>query len=72
MAALLIKDLPADVHEWLKCEAQRNRRSMTQQVIVLFEERMRKFKPVHFPPPFKTRTPLTAEFIDKAKKEGRP
>ena len=72
MAALLIKDLPTDVHRWLKQEAERNRRSMTQQVIVLFEERMNKFKPVHFGPPFKTRTPLTSDFIDKAKKEGRP
>ena len=72
MAALLIKDLPADVHKWLKHEAERNRRSMTQQVIVFFEEHMRRFRPVHFPPPFKTRTPLTHAFIDKAKKEGRP
>ena len=71
MPALLIKDLPADVHRWLKREAVAHRRSMTQQVIVVFEERMRRFKPVHFPPPFKTRTPLTAEFIDTAKKEGR-
>ena len=72
MAALLIKSLPTEVHEWLKKEAERNRRSMTQQVIVLFEERMRKFRPLHFPAPFKTRTPLTAGFIDKARKEGRP
>ncbi len=72
MTALLIKDLPADVHRWLKQEAERNRRSMTQQVIVLFEERMQKFRPVHFPAPFKTRTPLTAKFVDEAKKEGRP
>jgi hypothetical protein len=72
MPALLIKDLPAEVHKWLKDEAAAHRRSMTQQVIVLFEERMRRFQPVHFPPPFKTRTPLTAEFIDQAKKEGRP
>ena len=72
MPALLIKELTADVHEWLKREAEVNRRSMTQQVIVLFEERMRKFKPVHFGAPMKTRTPLTAEFIDAAKKEGRP
>ena len=70
MAALLIKNLPADVHVWLKQEAQRNRRSMTQQVIVLFEERMKKFKPVHFGAPVKTRTPLTNEFIDMAKKKG--
>jgi hypothetical protein len=72
MPALLIKDLPADVHEWLKHEAEVHRRSMTQQVIVLFEERMRKFRPVHFGLAVKTRTPLTAQFIDSAKKEGRP
>jgi len=72
MAALLIKDLPEEIHGWLKREAQAHRRSMTQQVIVLFEERMRKFKPVHFGAPVKTRRPLTAAFIDKAKKEGRP
>jgi hypothetical protein len=71
MAALLIKDLPAEVHQWLKQEAERNRRSMTQQAIILFEERMRRFKPVHFGPPIKIDPPLTDEFITKAKKEGR-
>ena len=72
MPALLIKELPASVHQWLKHEAEANRRSMTQQVIVLFEERMKMFRPVHFGPPVKTRTPLTNEFIDHAKKAGRP
>ncbi len=71
MAALLIKDLPPEVHEWLKREAKRNRRSMTQQAIAVFEERMRSFKPLRFPPPMRTRTLLTAEFIDRAKREGR-
>lgn len=71
MAALLIKKLPHDVHEWLKREAERNRRSMTQQAIVVFEERMRRFRPVRFPPPTRTRTLLTADFIDRAKREGR-
>ena len=72
MAALLIKELPADVHRWLKQEAQVNRRSMTQQVIVLFEERMHKFRPVHFGPPVKLREPLTDAFVNQAKREGRP
>ena len=71
MPALLIKDIPREVHEWLKREAERNRRSMTQQAIVVLEERMRRFQPVRFPPPVRTRTPLTAEFIDQAKREGR-
>jgi hypothetical protein len=71
MPALLIKDVPREIHEWLKHEAERNRRSMTQQAIVIFEERMRRFHPVRFPSPVQTRTILTAEFIDQAKREGR-
>jgi hypothetical protein len=71
MPALLIKDIPREVHEWLKREAERNRRSMTQQAIVVLEEGMRRFHPVRFPPPVQTRTVLTAEFIDRAKREGR-
>ena len=71
MPALLIKDIPREVHEWLKREAERNRRSMTQQAILVLEERMRRFRPVRFPPPVQTRTILTAEFIDRAKREGR-
>jgi ribulose-phosphate 3-epimerase len=71
MPGLLIKDVPHEVHEWLKREAERNRRSMTQQAIVIFEERMRRFHPVRFPAPVQTRTILTAEFIDQAKREGR-
>lgn len=71
MSSLLIKDIPREVHEWLKREAQRNRRSMTQQAIVVIEERMRRFQPVRFPSPLRTRTLLTAEFIDQAKRKGR-
>ena len=71
MPGLLIKSIPREVHEWLKREAERNRRSMTQQAIVVFEERMRRFEPVRFPPPVRTRTVLTAQFIDQAKREGR-
>jgi len=37
MAGLLIKNIPREVHEWLKREAERNRRSMTQQAIVVLE-----------------------------------
>jgi hypothetical protein len=71
MPSLLIKDFPREVHEWLKREAERNRRSMTQQAIVVFEERMRRFRQVRFARPVKTHTLLTADFIDQAKREGR-
>ena len=71
MASLLIRDIPPALHEWLKKEAARNRRSMMQQALAVFEERMRQFQPVHFSSPVRTRTPLTAAFIDRAKREGR-
>jgi hypothetical protein len=51
--------------------SERNRRSMTQQAIFVFEERMHHFRALKFPPPAQTRTLLTAEFIDRAKREGR-
>lgn len=109
MPALVIKDLPVELHHRLKADAKHHHRSMTQQAIVileqglyrvkpvpafkayegqfpltnefiheakregvLFEERRKKFGPVQFDPPVKTRTPLTDEFIASAKKEGRP
>jgi hypothetical protein len=39
MPGLVIKDIPREVHEWLKCEVKRKRRSMTQQAIFVFSER---------------------------------
>lgn len=38
MAALLIKDLPPRLHQRLKAEARRQRRSMTQQALALLEQ----------------------------------
>jgi plasmid stability protein len=72
MPALLIKNLPPEVHDWLKHEAQQHRRSMTQQVVVIFEERMKKFRPVRFGPRAKLRKPLTNNFVYAAIRDGRP
>lgn len=38
MATLTIRDVPDDVYEALKQLAERNRRSLTQQVVVLLEQ----------------------------------
>jgi plasmid stability protein len=72
MPSLLIKELPADVHAWLKKEAQANRRSMPRQASVILKERMHGFRPVHFGTPLKTRVPITRAFMDEAKNDGRP
>ena len=43
MSALLVKDAPKDLHQWLKAEASFNRRSLNQQVLVCLEWCMRTY-----------------------------
>ena len=71
MAALLIKNLPPPLHAWLKEEAVRNRRSMTQQTIVLLEQRMHGMRPVPFTRPVQSLKPIPADFFTRAIREGR-
>ncbi|MFH0881064.1 MAG: hypothetical protein V2A34_15220 [Lentisphaerota bacterium] len=71
MPALLIKDFPANIHKWLKQEAVRNRRSMTQQAISILEQGMHRVKPIPLCKPYKGAFPITDEFINKAKQKGR-
>ncbi len=73
MPGLLIKELPAEVHQKLKERAAQNRRSMTKEALsilelVLFEE---NFPKRELPEPIKTKFPITDEFIDAAKRWGR-
>ncbi len=75
MPSLLIKDVPREIHAWLKREAERNRRSMTQEALVVFEERMAgSFKPVArmtYDRPVRTRKPVTTDWVVEAIREGR-
>jgi plasmid stability protein len=72
MSDILIKNVPAPVHAWLKDEAARNRRSMTQQAVVILEACMGRPKALYFPVPFPIKgAPLTLSEIDVAKKAGR-
>ena len=74
MSAILIKNAPDRVHDWLRRTATESRRSMTQQAVYCFEwcmENMGGAKPA-FPAP--VRLPggkLTLAEIDSAKKAGR-
>jgi len=74
MSAILVKNAPDRVHDWLKRTATASRRSMTQQAVYCLEwcmENMICEKSV-FPAPI--RLPggrLTLADIDAAKKAGR-
>ncbi len=71
MPALVIKDLPVELHQRLKEDAAQHHRSMTQQAICILEQGLHRVRTI---PPFKAykgTLALTNEFIDAAKREGR-
>ena len=74
MAALLVREAPTAVHDWLKTTASENRRSLNQQIIVCLEwcmGQMPRSKPM-FPAPIALKGgKLTLDDLDAAKKAGR-
>lgn len=73
MSAILIKNAPSCVHDWLKRTATESRRSMTQQAVYCLEWCMSNMAtkpdfpaPVHIPG-----DALTLAEIDAAKKVSR-
>lgn len=56
---LLIRDLPPDVHQRLKERAERNRRSLSAEVVALIEDAV------------KVRKPMSLEEIDARRVKGR-
>jgi plasmid stability protein len=71
MPALLIKDLPPELHAKLKREAARNHRSMNRQALVMLEQAMNLSAPPELPPPAKGKFLLTDKWLKTAKREGR-
>ena len=73
MSAILIKNAPSRVRDWLRRTAAESRRSMTQQAVYCFEWCMDNMceKPT-FPAPVKLKGGrLTLAEIDAARKAGR-
>ena len=73
MSALLIRNLPPGVHERLRVLAQRNRRSLSDEAAHLLEEAIAAQMPLvaQPPAPFAGAFPLSDEWLEKAKREGR-
>lgn len=73
MSALLIRNLPPEVHERLRVLAQRNRRSLSEEAVHLLEEAIAAQRPLaaQLPTPFAGAFPLSDEWLEKAKSEVR-
>jgi plasmid stability protein len=73
MPALLIRGLPDEAHRKLKQLAQRNRRSLSAEAIWLLEQALAaQEKDAHWlPKPLEGAFPLSDEWLQNAKNEGR-
>jgi hypothetical protein len=54
MSALLVKDPPVGLCDWLKSEARFNRRSVNQQILICLEWCMKTYGDAQFRNPFGT------------------
>ncbi len=73
MSALLIRNLPPELHDRLKVLAQRNRRSLSEEAARLLEQAIAAQVPLasQAPIPFAGAFLLSDEWLDNAKSEGR-
>ena len=73
MAALLLRDLPTDLHRKLKRRAAQNRRSMAKEALLLLEMALatdQEQAPM-LPKPFQGNFAITDEWLDQARNAGR-
>ncbi len=71
MASLMIRDVPAEIHARLKSDAKRHHRSMAKHLLAILEQSLSKELTTEEIQPVCGRFPLTDEFLDRAKREGR-
>ena len=64
MSALLVKEAPKDLHQWLKDEAQYNRRSLNQQILICLEWCMQTYGKAQARNPFATVQSADAKPVD--------
>lgn len=71
MAAILLKNVPDQLHARLKQASVRNRRSMTQEAVCLLEEALHLRPAADLPAPIKPKKPFTQQWLSKAMRAGR-
>lgn len=71
MNTIVIDNLPEDLYRELKERASRRRRSVVDEATIILTDGIKRERMRKWPEPIKTRTPITDEFINRAKREGR-
>ena len=71
MTAVIVRDLPEELHGLLKEDARQHHRSMSKHIVAILEDALSERRKSVLPKPLKTSHRVTPEFIDWAKREGR-
>ena len=71
MSSLLIKNIPENLREKLKEQAEIHHRSMNKEIVVILEEALKNPGIGKLPPPVKLNFRPTTAWITKAKTWGR-
>ena len=71
MPAIVLKDVPADLHRRLRDQAERNRRSMSQELLTIMERALLPLPPLSPVKPVKTKRRFTNAWLQKAVRGGR-
>ncbi len=72
MASIILRDVPKELKDRLKKQAEMNRRSMAQEALYILEREFRVLPRVEFPfEPIKPLKPISNEMVLKAIRAGR-
>lgn len=71
MPAIIIEDVPADLHRRLNEQAKRNHRSPDQELLSILEGTLRPVPPLAGVRPIQPKRPFDHEWLMRAMREGR-
>jgi plasmid stability protein len=71
MPAVIVRDMPVEMHRRLKSAALQNHRSMNREVIAILEKELGKNRAAVLPQPVKLRKPVDPQWIANIIREAR-
>jgi len=71
MTALLVKNMPPDLHEKLRRRAKAHHRSMNREVVAILERELERPSAQELPLPVKTTEPLDHDWIVQTMRDAR-
>ena len=71
MTALLVKNMPSELHEKLRRRAKAHHRSMNREVVAILERELKRPSALELPPPVKSAKPVDHDWIVQVIRDAR-